>query len=118
MVLVRLDNRPPPNRTLKGHKLLVVLPSWKPSKEDLDAVHTQFPDLEVVTGDIKDITKEQWRDVTVLLTGYSRETLPKKEDVPKLEYIQLSSAGANAVVTDPLFTETDVAFCTANGVHG
>lgn len=118
MVLVRFDSRPPPNKTLKGHKLLSVLPSWKPSEEELDAVKAQYPGLEVQLGEIGDITKEEWKDVTVLLTGYNQAGLPKKDDVPKLEYIQLSSAGANMVVTDPLFTDTDVAFCTANGVHG
>lgn len=117
MVLVQFDKKPP-NKTLKGHKLLVVLPSWKPAQEDVDEVKAQFPDLEVIVGEISDITKEQWKDTTVLLTGYSRAGLPEKDLVPKLEYIQLSSAGANAVVTDPLFTDTDVAFCTANGVHG
>ncbi|KAF3771303.1 hypothetical protein M406DRAFT_240378, partial [Cryphonectria parasitica EP155] len=60
----------------------------------------------------------EWKDVTILLTGYSREFLPEKDDVPKLQYVQLSSAGANAIVSDPLYTDTDVAFCTANGVHG
>lgn len=117
MVLVRFDKMPP-NKTLKGHKLLVALPSWKPSKEEVDAVKAQYPDLEVLVGEFSKITKEQWKDVTVLLTGYSPEGLPDKDAVPRLEYVQLSSAGANAVASDPLFTDTDVAFCTANGVHG
>lgn len=117
MVLVRFDKMPP-NKTLKGHKLLAALPSWKPSKEDLDAVKAKYPDLEVQVAESSEVTKEQWKDVTVLLTGYSPEGLPEKDAAPKLEYVQLSSAGANAVVSDPLFTDTDVAFCTANGVHG
>lgn len=117
MVLVRFDKMPP-NKTLKGHKLLAALPLWKPSKQDVDAVKAKYPDLEVQVSEVGEVTKEQWKDVTVLLTGYSREGLPEKDAVPRLEYVQLSSAGANAVVSDPLFTDTDVAFCTANGVHG
>lgn len=118
MVLVRYD-KTPPNRTLQGHKLLVlVLPSWTPPEKDIEQVRNRYPDLVVQVGKMDELTKDDWKDVTILLTGYSRETLPKKDDVPKLQYVQLSSAGANLVVSDPLFSETDVAFCTANGVHG
>lgn len=118
MVLVRYDKMPP-NKTLQGHKLLVLLGDvWKPSSEELQALRQKYPDLEIQTGSKKDVTKEEWKDVTLLVTGYNREGLPELEDVPKLQYIQLSSAGANAVVDDPLYKDTDVAFCTANGVHG
>lgn len=117
MVLVRYDKMPP-NKTLQGHKLLVLLGDWEPSKEDLAAVQEKYPDLVIQTGRKSDITQEDWKDVTILVTGYSREGLPEKDAVPKLQYVQLSSAGANAILADPLFTDTDVAFCTANGVHG
>lgn len=118
MVLVQYDKMPP-NKTLQGHKLLVLLgDAWKPSSEELEALKKKYPDLKVQTGSKKDITKDDWKSVTLLVTGYNREGLPELQDVPNLQYIQLSSAGANAVVTDPLYTDTDVAFCTANGVHG
>lgn len=118
MVLVRYDKMPP-NKTLQGHKLLVLLgDAWKPSSEELQALKNKYPDLKVQMGSKKDITKDEWKSVTLLVTGYSREGLPELQDVPNLQYIQLSSAGANAVVSDPLYTDTDVAFCTANGVHG
>lgn len=118
MVLVRYDKMPP-NKTLQGQKLLVLLgDTWKPSSGELKAVKQRYPDLEIQTGSKSEITKDEWKDVTILVTGYSREGLPELDDVPKLEYVQLSSAGANAIVSDPLYTDTDVAFCTANGVHG
>lgn len=118
MVLVRYD-KTPPNKTLHGHKLIVlVLPSWTPSEKDIDEVRSKYPGLVVQVAELDKLTKDDWKDVTILLTGFSRTTLPNKDDVPKLEYVQLTSAGANLVVSDPLFSETDIAFCTANGVHG
>lgn len=120
MVLVRLYDKPPPNKTLQGHKLLVLkLPAFsEPTDRDIDELRRAYPGLVVQVARLADLTPADWHDVTVLLTGSSRATLPRKEDVPKLEYVQLTSAGANSVVADPLFSETDVAFCTANGVHG
>lgn len=106
------------NKTLKGHKLLILLGDQAPSKDEQEAVKRKYPDLTIQAGTKSDLTKEDWKDVTILVTGYSREGLPDKDDVPKLQYVQLSSAGANLIVTDPLYTDTDVAFCTANGVHG
>lgn len=117
MVLVRYDKNPP-NKTLEGQKLLITLGEFSPSTEEIDAVKQKYPDLDVQVGQKKDITKEEWKDVTILLTTHNREGLPDKDDVPNLQYVQLSSAGANLIVTDPLYTDTDVAFCTANGVHG
>ena len=35
-----------------------------------------------------------------------------------MAFVQLSSAGANFLPKMPLFAETEVPFCTANGVHG
>lgn len=117
MTLIRFGEKPP-NKTLKGHKLLVALPSFKPSEEEIDELQSRYSGLEVQLGSVKDVTKEEWKDVTILVTGYNREGLPDKDDVPNLEYVQLSSAGANLVVSDPLYKDTDIAFCTANGVHG
>lgn len=117
MTLIRLGQNPP-NKRLEGHKLLVALPSFKPSKEEVEEVKSRYPGLEVQLSSVKDVTREEWKDVTILVTGYNSEGLPDKDDVPNLEYVQLSSAGANLVVSDPLYKDTDIAFCTANGVHG
>lgn len=117
MVIVRYD-KTPPNKTLLGHKLLVVLSGYTPTQQQLDEVQKRHPDLKVQVAQKSKLTKEDWKDVTILVAGHNRDGLPEKDDVPKLQYVQLSSAGANLVVDDPLFKETDVAFCTANGVHG
>ncbi|KAF6804570.1 d-isomer specific 2-hydroxyacid dehydrogenase [Colletotrichum sojae] len=113
---------PPPNPTLEGHKLLI-LSQFKPTDEYLARLHKQFPGLKVVFHELNfperaprpGFDREEWKDVTVLLTG---SALPAPEDAPRLQYVQLQSAGANHVLQNPLFKETDVAFATANGVHG
>lgn len=118
MVLVRYE-KTPPNKTLQGHKLLyLIAASWKPSQDEVEAVKQKYPDLQIQFAAKSDVTKEEWKDVTILLTGSSQDGLPALEDVPNLQYVQLASAGANQIVTHPLFVDTDVAFCTANGVHG
>lgn len=64
---------------------------------------------------------EEWKDVTILLTF---TYLPQPKDAPKLQYVQLISAGANHILDHPLFRDgrgdgkEEVQFCTANGVHG
>jgi hypothetical protein len=111
-----------PNKTLKGHKLLLLSP-WPADTQFIAKLRAEFPDLECVVHQLgwaqrapsADFPDEDWRDVTILLTG---SALPAPEKAPKLQYVQLVSAGANHILKNPLFTDTNVAFCTANGVHG
>lgn len=111
-----------PNRTLKDHKLLILTP-WKPSPSDLESLRSRYPGLKIVFHELAwsektprdDFPREEWEDVTILVTG---SALPSRRQAPKLQYVQLMSAGANLILKNPLFTDTDVTFCTANGVHG
>ncbi|KAK3943221.1 D-2-hydroxyacid dehydrogenase [Diplogelasinospora grovesii] len=111
-----------PNKTLKGHKLVILTP-WGPPVDFLDRLQKEYPDLkaEYHKRDWIDIAlpsvadEGYWKDVTILLTF---QTLPTPEQAPNLEYVQLMSAGANHILDNPLFKDTDVNFCTANGVHG
>ncbi|KAF7546928.1 hypothetical protein G7Z17_g8084 [Cylindrodendrum hubeiense] len=118
MTLIRLND----NRTLKGHKAIVLTTVPAPPAA-VEAIRKQFPDLKIkfylvpwgspgIGGDFKD---EDWKDTTVLLTS---TVLPTVEQAPHIQYIQLTSAGVNHLVSNPYFTETNVPFCTANGVHG
>lgn len=108
------------NPTLKGHQLLIIA-ATPPSSEWVDKVKKQHPDLDVVHSNKNpwgvNVTDEgiDWKDVTVLLTG---PLVPSIEQSPRLELVQLQSAGANYLLDNPLFKDTDVAFSTANGVHG
>jgi hypothetical protein len=129
MTLLRLkeDSSSPANTesnpTLKGHKLLLLSP-WPTPQPALASLHAKFPDLEVVVHQhpfenrdpFARQPREGWKDVTVLLTGAA---LPDDvRDVPVLQYVQLVSAGANHIVQKPVFKDTEIPFCTANGVHG
>ena len=115
MTLIQINS----NKTLKGHKALLL--TQKPVEEFVQSLQSQFPDLEIVSRQvgadrsIASIPDELWKDTTILVTGSG---LPTREQAPKLQYVQLTSAGADSVVKSPLFKEKDIAFCTANGVHG
>lgn len=109
-----------PNSDLKGHQLLIVSQLTPPSNW-AKKVQEKYPGLDIVyynrdswldqslTPDIK------WENVTILLTGM---LFPTKDLAPKLQLVQLMSAGANFLLDNPLFTDTKIGFCTANGVHG
>ena len=108
------------NPTLKGEKLLI-LRHWLPPQSFLDDLHKAHPDLVIRAHQLKPDEEDQklpsdiWEDVTVILTY---ETLPPTKDAaPKLKYVQLDSAGCNHILDLPLFAETDIKLCTANGVH-
>jgi hypothetical protein len=111
-----------PNKTLKGHKL-ITLTEFTPVDYLIRDIQSQFPDLEIVNRHVswhstkgdEEIPESDWQTATVLMTG---STFPKPEAAKKLKLVQLTSAGANHVLDSPLFKDTDVAFCTANGVHG
>ena len=112
-----------PNPTLKGHKALIIVP-WPPVPQAIQALKNQFPGLDVTAIrqlDWKDpnpyahLTKEQWAEFTILLSGTA---WPLPEDAPKVVFAQLPSAGANHIMTNPIFKDTDIPFCSATGVHG
>lgn len=63
---------------------------------------------------VADIPDEQWKDVEIL--HMSGGILPTPEQAPGLRWVQLFSAGANQVLTQPLF-KSDVLFTTSSGVH-
>ncbi|CAI4215735.1 unnamed protein product [Parascedosporium putredinis] len=86
-------------------------------------IRDRFPGISVSAYEVpwrdteppSNIPAEELERATVLVTG---SVLPSREQAPNLGYVQLSSAGANHVLNHPLFTDTDIIFCTANGVHG
>lgn len=105
----------------KPEVILILMP-WEIPADFVEHIKTLSPGIEVhiYFGGRHDkvvpseISEEAWKKVTVLFTW---NALPPKDLVPNLEYVQLLSAGCNHVADDPLFKDTDVSFCTANGVH-
>ncbi|PYH66966.1 D-isomer specific 2-hydroxyacid dehydrogenase family protein [Aspergillus vadensis CBS 113365] len=101
--------------------LLILMPCAFPDKW-IDSLKSAVPHMRIEKREIDrfatelpaDISPETWKEVTALFTW---KLLPPKELAPSLQYVQLLSAGCNHVMGTPLFDETDVAFCTANGVH-
>ncbi|KAH8128476.1 hypothetical protein LI328DRAFT_151342 [Trichoderma asperelloides] len=111
---------PTANKALDGHKLLVLLGVTGPPKillgtifqpEWIAELKELFSGLEIVTveGCIwntpafdQKFPEEEWKTLRSLL----------------LEYVQIQSAGANHILKNPLFNKTDIALCTASGVHG
>ena len=103
--------------------LLALLPWDRLPEDSLQRIRDAYPGIAVKGykcdwGFKKvpdEVTAEDLAAATILLTGTA---LPDKEAMPNLKYAQLVSAGANHVLEAPLFTDTNVKFCTANGVHG
>lgn len=114
--------RVPETQSPAEETLLALLP-YEPSEALVQNIRAAYPHIDVSAYQVPwgsptlpdAVTDEVLAKVTILITGSS---LPKKESVPKLKYVQLSSAGANHVLDNPLFKGTDVKLCTANGVHG
>ncbi|KAH7129944.1 hypothetical protein B0J13DRAFT_598295 [Dactylonectria estremocensis] len=118
MTLIRVSSNP----TLKGHKAIIATTAKAPPAA-VEAIRKQFPDLQlklyvVPWGNSEiggDFEEEDWKDTTLLLTA---TVLPTVEQASRIQYVQLSSAGANHILNRPYFSDTKVPFCTANGVHG
>jgi len=43
---------------------------------------------------------------------------PTAADIPNIQFIQFISAGINHVSHHPIYTDSDIVICSANGVHG
>lgn len=93
--------------------VLVTMPFPQPLIDKLSRVSSAL----VVTqrdartaDDIADIVGE----VEVI---YTWQAIPLPENAPNLRWVQLHSAGADAILQHPLYTQSDVTFTTANGIH-
>lgn len=103
-------------------EVLLILMPWDPPAWFTDALPKISPGIKIITHKCSmydkevpaEITQETWDSVTIFFTW---NALPAKGQAPNLQYVQLLSAGCNHVIGTPLFEETDVTFCTANGVH-
>ncbi len=94
-------------------KVLMTMPL---SVEQLDILRAVSPKLEIVPhvaralDDLGDAAKE----AEII---YSWRVLPQPDDAPALRWVQLHMAGVDSIVGHPLFTETDVIFTNASGIH-
>ncbi|CAG9991002.1 unnamed protein product [Clonostachys byssicola] len=101
--------------------LLVITP-FAPAQAWIDDLRKKVPDIKVHVHPTKmyskevpeDIPVDVWENATAL---YTWKAFPSIELAPKLQYVQLHSAGANQILGLPLFEKTDIVFSTSNGVH-
>ncbi|MBN1287802.1 MAG: D-2-hydroxyacid dehydrogenase [Anaerolineae bacterium] len=66
------------------------------------------------TPNLVDIDLALWDETEVL---YTTCVLPEPEDVPRLRWVQLHSAGANHLFDHPLLGIPGIMFTTASGIH-
>ena len=84
-------------------------------KEQLQQHFPQF-DFEIrETSTFKEIPDESWQRTEILITVGS--SIPRKEQVPHLRWVHLYSAGADSIISNPLFEDTSIALTTSSGVH-
>ncbi|GAM85996.1 hypothetical protein ANO11243_040060 [Dothideomycetidae sp. 11243] len=57
-----------------------------------------------------------FKDITILVTLSMLP--PSQSEAPKLDYIQLISAGSNQISSHPIYTDSDIVIATASGIHG
>ena len=107
---------------VKHPSTLLILTHFTPPPSQIDLIKKAHPNLNILYFNVPwagtlpdDFPHDVWENVVALVTSTH---LPTKEQVPRLRYVQLTSAGANQIVDKPLFLETKLPFCTANGVHG
>ncbi|PYI08736.1 hypothetical protein BO78DRAFT_459575 [Aspergillus sclerotiicarbonarius CBS 121057] len=105
-----------------SQEVLLILMPWTLPAAWVSSLMKSIPNIRIEIHEIErsatelptDISPEIWKDVTALFTW---RLFPTKELAPNLQYVQLLSAGCNQASGLPLFEETEVALCTANGVH-
>ncbi|KAE8413782.1 hypothetical protein BDV36DRAFT_286750 [Aspergillus pseudocaelatus] len=107
--------------SVQNPEVLLSIAPWDLPVSFLESLPTISPGIRVITykRDMQDtemppdISQETWNSITILLTW---NYVPTKEQVPNLRYVQLHTAGCNHIADTPLFKDSDVSFCTANGL--
>lgn len=106
--------------------LLILLPQPEPT-EFINALRKKFHNITITYREVtfrvpgtneftEQLPNEIWKDVTILYTLF---TFPEKLSyAPKLQFIQLASAGSNQMQNHPIYTDTDITISTSSGIHG
>ncbi|GAC1619080.1 MAG: D-2-hydroxyacid dehydrogenase [Ktedonobacteraceae bacterium] len=92
----------------------IVLISAPIEQDWVERLKRVSPDLTIEKVSSLSSQDERWQEVEIIY-GVPWK-LPKLEQVPHLRWIQLYSAGADRLVTTPLF-QADIMITTASGVH-
>lgn len=106
-------------------QLLLIVPEPEP-KEIVDKLRDKFPQIEILfyqvtfTFDLDKIASQLppnvWDNATLLCTF---SAFPKKlSQAPKLEFVQLLSAGSNQIQNNPIYTDSEIPIAVTTGIHG
>lgn len=104
----------------KSNKPPSVVLITAPIEEDwLQRLRSLWPDLQFVSRAARrkeTVSDELWREADILYMSFAT-ALPTSEQAPRLRWVQLYSAGADAVSLHPLFQGSPVTFTTTSGIH-
>lgn len=105
-----------------SNDIILLFIASEPNPEWIERFESRWPGLQVRwvnshpdSGAMSpdDVAAETWDGVTI----YSSWLEPSPKLVPKVRYVQLSSAGADRWLNHDLYLNPDVVFCSANGIH-
>lgn len=107
---------------MASQDVLLILMPFTPDPNWVESLGKASPGIRVKSYKVDmyankvpaEITAETWQEVTILFTWKS---FPTREMAPNIQYVQLLSAGCNQILDLPLFRDTDISFCTSNGIH-
>ncbi|KAJ6144635.1 D-isomer specific 2-hydroxyacid dehydrogenase [Penicillium chermesinum] len=101
---------------------VVILSPFPISEEARERWRRKFPNFDFIFhlktwGEpraVETVPDEDWKKTVALFTP---SALPAPEQVPKLQFVQLSSAGANMIINHPLYKDTNITFTSAKGAY-
>ncbi|GKT94389.1 glyoxylate reductase [Colletotrichum tofieldiae] len=101
-------------------EVLLVLMPWGLPEGLVEELKTKCLGIQIITYSVGfddkvpplEIPQATWDTVTALFTWMA---FPTPQQAPNLQYVQLLTAGCNHVSAKPIFQDTEVVFCTANG---
>ncbi len=99
-----------------AHVVLITAPV---SENWLQRLRGLWPDLQFVQRDARSkeiVSDELWREAEILYMSFAT-SLPTPDKTPQLRWVQLYSAGADAISQSPLFQTSAVTFTTTSGIH-
>ena len=108
----------------KDH-LLCAVPEPEPTKV-IEHLRDKFPEIEITWKQVpftfdaealkNSLPQNVWEDISILFTFAAFPE--KKDEAPKLDLVQLLSAGSNQIQKHWIWKEKEIDICTASGIHG
>ncbi|KAK2594010.1 hypothetical protein QQS21_008272 [Conoideocrella luteorostrata] len=102
--------------------VLLIIVAFIPTKKWVDDLKARVPGIEIHIYPTEmyaqeipnNVPEDVWFRTTAL---YTWKAFPTRELAPRLQFVQLHSAGCNQILGNPLYEKSEIAFCTSNGVH-